>query len=61
MNPRKQGSQLPQTRLTDADVRGIRYAVRVEQMPQNDVARLYGVSQAYISMVVRRMRRKGVK
>lgn len=53
--------KLPQTRLTDEDVRGIRYAGLVERMPQADIAKTYRISQAYVSLILSKQRRQGVK
>jgi DNA-binding MarR family transcriptional regulator len=56
----KAKKRLPQTRLTDEDVRGIQYAWRVDKMPQVEIAKTYGVSQPYVSMILRRLRRQKV-
>lgn len=53
----KAKKRLPQTRLTDADIRGIRYAGLVERMPQTDIAKTYGITQPYVSMLLRKLRR----
>ena len=56
----KRGKQLSQTRLTDADIRGIRLA-GMEGMNQEAIAEIYNVTQAYVSMILSGKRRPGIK
>ena len=59
--PIKHGKQLSHTRLTDNDIRGIRLAGQEGVLSQESLAETYGVTQAYISMVLAGKRRPGIK
>lgn len=59
--PIKRGKQLGHTRLTDNDIRGIRLAGQEGGLSQEALAETYGVTQAYISMILAGKRRPGIQ
>jgi Mor family transcriptional regulator len=50
----KRGEELPQSRLSEADVRGIRMAVTEDGASPSEVARWYNVSRIHVWRIVNR-------
>ena len=54
---RKFGTQLPQTKLTEANLIAIKYLYDIEGLGQNEIAALYGVHKSTICRILKGLRR----